>query len=172
VPDVVATTAAAVCELWLTRVGGALAACPESEPIDAAFVAAGTIAWDSCCGFLVVAPERVYRSAVFPIEGTTDYVCETSFIVVDVIVLLLRCVPVIDDRGKAPEPAALSAAYHAVLNDAAVIWNTVVDELPEGWERANVDQAFVGAQGGCVGVETRMTIGLPQDVWCPDCEET
>lgn len=168
-PDVVATTSAAVCELWLTRVHDALKACPTSAPIDSAFVAAGAIAWDSCCGFLVAAPERVYRSADFPIEGTTDYVCETSMIVVDIVVLLLRCVPVVDDRGVPPTPAALSVAYDAILTDAAVIWNTVVGELPEGWERSGVDQAFVGAEGGCVGIETRMTIGLSQDAWCPEC---
>lgn len=168
-PDVVATTALDVCELWLSRTKEALEACG-SEPIDASYVAAGLIAWDTCCGLLVAAPERVYRSAEFPIEGTTDYVCESSFLVVDVLVLLLRCVPTINERGQPPAPATLSAAYENVLRDAAVIWNTVVGELPEGWQRATVDQGFVGAQGGCVGVETRLSVGLAQSVWCP-CEE-
>lgn len=170
--DVIATTAYDVCELWLTRVHDDLTACTTSQPIDAAYVAAGLVAWDSCCGLLVVAPERVYRSATFPIEGTTDYVCEDALLVVDVVVLLLRCVPSIDDRGNAPAPALLGAAYEAVMQDAAVIWNAVVGDLPEGWERANVDQSFVGAQGGCVGVETRFTIGLSQSDWCPECGAT
>jgi hypothetical protein len=169
-PDVIAATAVDVCELWLTRVHDALDACDVSEPITAAYVAAGSIAWDSCCGLLVVAPERVYRSADFPIEGTTDYVCETAFLVVDLVVLLLRCVPTLDDRGIAPAPSVLNASYGSLLTDAAVIWNVVVDDLPEGWERSAVDQTFVGAAGGCVGVETRLSVGLPQSVWCPDCE--
>lgn len=168
--DVIVQTAEDVCELWLQRVKDALEACG-SDPIEASYVAAGLIAWDSCCGLLVVGPERVYRSAAFPVEGTTDYVCETSTIVVSIVVLLLRCVPTIDDRGKAPSPAALSAAHGKVLNDAAVIWNTVTGELPEGWQRANVDQGFVGAQGGCIGVETRLSVGLAQDAWCPVCPE-
>lgn len=169
--DVIAATAVDVCELWLSRVADALAACPTSEPITASYVAAGSIAWDSCCGLLVVAPERVYRSATFPVEGTTDYVCESAFITIDVVVLLLRCVPTIDDRGIAPAPAVLSASYGSLLADAAVIWNVVVGDLPEGWERASVDQTYVGAAGGCVGVETRLTIGLAQSEWCPECLE-
>ena len=165
--DVVATTSYDVCELWLTRTLEALQEC-NSEPVTASYVAAGAVAWDSCCGLLVVAPERVYRAAAFPIEGTTDYICESSLLVVDLVVLLLRCVPTIDDRGVAPSPAALGSAHEALLTDAAVIWNVVVGELPEGWQRANVDQTFVGADGGCIGVETRMAIGLAQSLWCPD----
>ena len=63
----------------------------------------------------------------------------------------------------------LSEAYQALLQDAAIIWNEMTGELPEGWDRANIDQAFVGAAGGCVGVETRMAVGLGQSYWCPPC---
>lgn len=166
--DLIATTPYAVCEVYLDRALSALAAC-QREPITASYVAAGAVAWDSCCGVLVAAPERVYRSASFPGEGTTDYVCESSFLVVDLVVLLLRCVPVIDDRGNAPTAKAMGAAYENALTDAAIIWNEMVGELPEGWQRANVDQTFVGAIGGCIGIETRMQVGLAQSVWCPDC---
>lgn len=170
-PDVIVETALDVCDLWLSRCLQALDTCASSEPIEVSYVAAGLIAWDSCCGLLVAAPERTYRSAQFPIEGTTDYVCETGFIVVDVVIVLLRCVPTVDDRGNPPNPHLLAAAYHAILNDAAIIWNVVTGELPDGWQRANVDQGYIGAQGGCVGIETRLTIGLAQDAWCPLCVE-
>lgn len=170
--DVIAASQLDVCELWLQRAYDELAACPTSEPIEASYVAAGATAWDSCCGLLVAAPERTYRSPSFPIEGQSDDDCETAMLVVDVLVLLLRCVPTIDDFGNAPKPAELSAAFNAIINDAAIVWNAVTGELPEGWQRANVDQAFVGAEGGCIGVETRLTIGLPQSEWCPDCEVT
>lgn len=169
-PDVVAVSAVDVCELWLSRAREALAACG-AEPIDTSYVAAGMIAWDTCCGLLVAAPERTFRSAQFPIEGTTDYQCETSLIVVEVVLLLLRCVPTVDDRGNPPAVATLSGAYENILNDAAIIWNVVTGELPEGWQRANVSQTYVGANGGCVGVETRLLVGLGQDAWCPTCTE-
>jgi hypothetical protein len=168
VSDLIATTPAAVCELWLTRVRDALVAC-SSAPIRDSYVAAGTIAWDDCCGVLVVGPERIYRSATFPIEGQTDDQCEFGFLVVDLVVLLMRCVPTIDDRGNPPTPAVMDAAYKAVMFDGAVIWNTVTDSLPQGWERANVDQTYIGASGGCIAIETRMSIGLPQAEWCPEC---
>jgi hypothetical protein len=171
VSDVLAASVEDVCELWLSRSRTALEACG-SAPITVSYVAAGLIAWDSCCGLLVVGPERVYRSAVFPAEGTTDYVCEAAALTVDLVILLLRCVPTIDDLGRAPTPAALSEAHKAILNDAAVLWNVAVGDLPEGWQRSGVDQTFVGAQGGCVGVETRLTIGLAQDEWCPTCPGT
>ena len=167
--DVIAVDATDVCELWLSRSLVALEEC-ETEPITDAYIALGQIVWDSCCGLLVAAPERTYRSASFPIEGTTDYACESAFLVVDVVVLLLRCIPTLDDRGNPPPIDALSAAYATAIKDAAVIWNVVNGELPEGWERANVDQTYVGAQGGCIAVETRLSVGLPQSLWCPDCE--
>ena len=167
-PDLVATTPYAVCEVYLDRILAALVAC-DRPPITEHYVAAGAVAWDSCCGLLVVAPERVFRSAQFPAEGTTDYVCETSLLVVDIVVLLLRCVPTVDDRGMPPTPDAMDAAYADALTDAAIIWNELVGEKPEGWDRANVDQTFSGATGGCIGVETRMQVGLAQSVWCPDC---
>ena len=166
--DVIAVSAADICEVWLSRAVEALRECG-AEPIDTSYVAAGVIAWDTCCGLLVAAPERTYRSATFPIVGTNEFECETGFIVVDIVLLLLRCVPTIDDRGNPPSVASLSAAYGSVLNDAAIIWNVVLGELPEGWQRAGVDQGYVGAQGGCVGVETRLSIGLSQELWCPIC---
>lgn len=169
--DVIANTALDVCEIWLSRVRDALEACG-SQPLDASYVAAGAVAWDTCCGVLVVAPERTFRSAQFPIEGTTDYECETGFIVVSIVILLLRCISTIDDRGNPPSITTLSAEYQAILNDAAVIWNVATGELPEGWQRAAVDQGYVGAQGGCVGVETRLSIGLAQEAWCPECTAT
>jgi hypothetical protein len=168
VSDVVVPSPLDVCELWLNRVRSALDDC--GSPVEDAYVAAGAVAWDTCCGLLVAAPERVYRSAFFPNEGATDDECETGLLVVDVVVLLLRCVPTVDSRGNPPPIDALSRAYGEVLSEAAVVWNAVTSELPEGWDRARVDQQFVGAQGGCIGVETRFTIGLPQEEWCIDCE--
>jgi hypothetical protein len=56
-----------------------------------------------------------------------------------------------------------------MLTDAAIIWNEMAGELPEGWQRANLDQTYTGAAGGCIAVETRMQVGLAQSYWCPDC---
>jgi hypothetical protein len=167
--DVIAETAVDVCELWLERCREALRAC-ESEPITAAFVAAGAVAWDECCGTLIAAPERIYRTADFPNEGQSADFCETGSLVVNVLILLLRCVPSVDDRGNPPTADALNASYQRAIRDGAIVWDAVTGDLPEGWERANVSQTFTPDEGGCIGVETRFTIGLPQEGWCP-CPE-
>ena len=157
---------------WLlTTVQDALIAC-DRDPINRAYVAAGQIAWDDCCGMLVVAPERIYKSARFPEQNANEELCWGGYIAVDFLVLLVRCVPVVDDRGRAPSAAALQTAYQELIEDAAVVYNAVIGPLPyEEWERALPTQTFVGAEGGCIAVETRLTLGIPQDTWGVCCTE-
>lgn len=141
------------------------------EPISTTYVGSGAIAWDDCCGTLVVVPERVYRASEFPNEDTTEVICFDGMIAIDLTVILLRCVPVVDDRGRAPSATAMQTAYDNLLGDAAVIYNAMTGTFPEYWERTNPVQAFIGAQGGCIGVETRITIGLEQSqfgICCAD----
>jgi hypothetical protein len=115
---------------------------------------------------LVVAPERVYRSIAFPAEATERELCFGGSLVVELVVLLVRCVPTVDERGRAPSSERLDDAYRSLLEDAAVVWDSIICcELPGEWERAAVSQTFVGAEGGCVGVETRVVIGLEQSRW-------
>lgn len=136
------------------------------EPVNRSHVAAGNIAWDDCCGMLVVAPERVFRSQQFPTEFADREICDLGWLNLSLLVLLVRCVPVVDDRGRAPSPEALDAAYKSLLEDSAVVWNALqCASMPDDWEKANLTQQFVGADGGCIGVETRFTIGVPQSKW-------
>lgn len=136
------------------------------EEVQRAYVAAGQVAWDNCCGMLVTAPERVYRSIVFPSEFTEREICDSGWLNVDLLVLLVRCVPVVDDRGRAPSQEALGEAYKNVIDDSAVVWNVLQClVMDDDWEKANLSQQFVGAEGGCVGVETRLTIGVPMSKW-------
>lgn len=164
-----AVSAFDVADYWLGVVHDGLAEC-DRDPISRAYVAAGEIAWDDCCGMLVVAPERVYRSLTFPGENGTEELCFGGHLVVDLLVLVVRCVPTVDDRGRAPSANALQAAYRTLIEDAAVVWNIVTGPLPDEMVRANVAQTFVGAQGGCIAAETRLTIGIEQTgfaICCP-----
>lgn len=154
------------CALVLERVNNALEAC--GRPVNIKFVGAGLIAYDDCCGMLVVAPERVYRCARFPIEGPDEHGCYDGLIAVALVVLVVRCLPVIDDRGQPPGEAEMGEAYAALLGDAAVVWNELAVWPPE-WESTGQAQTFIGAEGGCIGVETRVIIGLDQEVFCPTC---
>ena len=130
-----------------------------------AYVAAGSIAWDNCCGMLVVAPERIYRSTTFFTEATDPEDCNAGFLVVELVVIVIRCVPTVDDRGRAPTAHALNEAYRDLLEDAAVVWNSILCCDYEDWERGAISQTFVGAEGGCVAVETRFPLGLEQHRW-------
>ena len=141
------------------------------EPISRAYVAAGEVAWDDCCGMLVVAPERVFRSQTFPSQASDEEICFGGFIAVDYVVLLVRCVPVVTNDGRAPSAAALQAAYDELLGDAAVVFNAVASDMPDYWVRTSPAQSFVGANGGCIGVETRVTIGIEQDLFGICCAE-
>jgi len=154
-----------VANWMLCEVEAALANCGR-EPISRAFVAAGEVAWDDCCGMLVVAPERTFRYLEFPSDNGGLELCYRGDLAVDLVVLLVRCIPTVDDRGRAPSAKSLDDAYQALLEDGAVVWGAVANcTLPEEWERANVGQVYTGALGGCIGVETRVTIGLPQRAW-------
>lgn len=136
------------------------------SPVQRAYVAAGQVAWDDCCGMLVAAPERIYRSQIFPGEFAEREICDLGWLNIDLVLLLVRCVPTVDDRGRAPSQAALDDAYKTLLEDAGVVWNAVqCADLPDDWEKASLSQTFVGADGGCVGVETRVTVGVPQSKW-------
>jgi hypothetical protein len=147
----------------LDAVSEALAAA--GRPVREEHVAAGVIAWDDCCGTLVVAPERTYRSQSFPDEFVGLEQCFGGFITVQLVVLLVRCVPTVDDLGQSPSADDKDAAYRALLDDGDIVWNTVSGPLGDSWERAGVSQLFNGDQGGCVGVETRVTVGVDTDVW-------
>ena len=115
-----AVSAFDVADYWLGVVHDGLVEC-DRDPISLAYVAAGEIAWDNCCGMLVVAPERIYRSQVFPTENGNEELCFGGYLVVDLLVLIVRCVPTVDDRGRAPSQAALQAAYRTLIEDAAVV---------------------------------------------------
>jgi hypothetical protein len=148
----------------------ALADC-NREPISLTYVGSGAIAWDDCCGTLVVVPERIYRSTSFPAEDTDEVICFDGLIAIELSVLLLRCVPVVDERGRPPSQNALETAYADLLGDAAVIYNALTSQFPDYWERTNPAQTFIGAQGGCIGVETRFIIGLEQSQFGICCAE-
>jgi hypothetical protein len=151
---------------WLLCLANNALVAANRDPIQRSLVAAGEIAWDNCCGMLVAAPERVFRSISFPSEFTTMEYCDTGHIAHQLVLLLVRCTPAPDARGNAPAEATLDAAYRSFLEDAAVVWNAIeCADMPDEWQRASLSQTFVGAQGGCIGVETRVTIGVPEVSW-------
>lgn len=158
-----------LAQYLLTTVETALVDCGR-DPIHLRYVAAGSIAWDDCCGMLVVAPERTFRSVTFPAEATEQELCFGGYLAVEFLVLLVRCVPTVDDRGRAPSQAQLQSAYTGLLEDAAVVYNALTSPIPDYMVRSAVAQSFGGAEGGCISVETRLTLGIEQTQWAICCE--
>lgn len=160
-----------VCETVRAQVLALLDEC-ERPPITRTYSSVGVVAWDDCCGMLVVTPDRVYRSSEFPNEDTESETCTPSLIAVDLTVALVRCVPGPTARGEAPPQDQVAAAFASIMRDAAVVWRAVgVEPLPDEWERARITQEFDGEQGTCVAVLTRVTVGLPGYDWCYECPE-
>lgn len=137
------------------------------DNVDKQYVALGALAWDTC-NQLTVSPERVYRSISFPAEATDREWCMGGLIAVQCVITLTRCAPTQDDAGNAPTAEQLSSAHSKILTDAAVLWNVGIGELPDDeWERAIVSQQFLGNEGGIIAIETRLTLGLDFEQWCP-----
>lgn len=164
--ELLAESPAAVAEVMLNRALEALEADPASAPITESYVVLGELAWDECCGTLAAAPLRTFRTGSFPNAVVDATNCDSSLLAVDIVVILLRCMPVVDAQGNVPPPSDIAAASMAASADAAIIYNALTGDLPEGWERAGVEQTIDGADGGCIVVDTRLTIGLPQSYWC------
>lgn len=156
-----------VCEAIRAVVLAALDADPDSAEVTTTYTGVGLVAWDDCCGQLVVTPERTFRYTSFPQEATTDEQCFGGELGLTILVTLVRCVPTPDDMGNPPTAAQLQSAHERVLEDGAIVWNTIVGPLPDDeWERANVSQDHVGGEGGCIAITTRLTVGLGTDRWC------
>lgn len=144
------------------------------NPPQRAVIAAGGIVIDSAeGGLLIVAPERVYRSnAPLGTPATTDETVQMT--AVEVVVRIERCVPTLDDSGAVPDDELVDAAFAQILRDAAIVWTAAESDdmtFDDEWERANVDQVFVGPEGGNGGSETRFTLGVPSS-FCVECTET
>lgn len=149
------------------------------RPVADTLVAVGGLVMDECCdGILTVGVERVWRSIdPWPTEATGDRLCG-EHIGVNLLVRVDRCVPVPDDDGAAPLLSEQEAASVELLQDAAVVWATVVgpgvlgaDAYGDPWyERAMVQQTFTEPLGGCAAVETRFALGVPVPVWCVPAE--
>lgn len=148
-------------------------------------VVPGQAAWDSCdnpCdgedetgGQLTVGIGRIYASTVddFPsTEGRDRTVrgvrsCKIpQLIAVELVITLLRCVPVQDEDTGCPPPAEeLAAAARVIHIDAASVYNALDCCLPtlkprNGPRFVMQPLKVVGPQGGCGGIEQRVTVGL------------
>lgn len=113
----------------------------------------GEVAWDSCCDGMAWVRVKSVEAA-----NTTSQ-CGPTLWVVTFGAGALRCAATVDDRGRAPKPATLTAealqmtadqgAIASALACANIQWLNLIS-----WEP-------LGPQGGCVGGEWTLTVKIP-----------
>lgn len=148
----------------------------------------GAPAWDSCTdpcgqdgegGQLTVSIARWWPSVDFPardqeVRGLRGCAPPPAT-AAEMVVTLLRCAPTVDERGCPPSCEELEAAARTTHVDAVTIYNALVCCLPSTAGRRGRrfvlgEGKILGPQGGCVGVEQRVTVALPGCAPCPDGE--
>ncbi|MEV3895296.1 hypothetical protein [Streptomyces anulatus] len=156
-------------------------------------VVPGQPAWDSCddpCGAdptdaggqLSVSVVRMYPSALDVFPGERQQVFGTractlpQLTAVELLVTLLRCAPGPTEDACPPTCEELAAAAVILHTDMTTVYNALLCCFPTTSLRRRgqlfaVGQArTVGPQGGCVGLEQRITVAL-NACNCPDEEE-
>lgn len=128
-----------------------------------AFVAAGAVAWDSCCdgGQLWVGIDRIFAYGNFPAPAGVA-TCMPP-LAADLSIGVLRCAPTLNDQGEAPTAAQLTTSGAQVWEDAYAVITAIACCLGEH-ARARPfvmgNQRPLGPAGACVGSELKVTVAL------------
>jgi hypothetical protein len=158
-----------ISSVLVSGIYAALAGTTGGQP-DRACVVPGAIAWDQCdCGQLAVSSSRWFYSENFPQEtgpGTQSTPCMMPYLVGEVVIQLIRCMPSPQGRNLFVPCDELSRAARTLTEDAYVVLETTRTLLCElKSDDVIVDFTFgeetsVGPEGGCGGVELRAFIGV------------
>lgn len=137
-----------------------------------ACVVPGAIAWDQCdCGQLAVSVSRWFYSENFPIDtgpGTQSTPCMMPYLVGELTIQLIRCMPSPENRDLFVTCSRLRAAAQMLIEDAFVVLETTRSILCElRSDDIIIDFTFgeetsIGPEGGCGGVELRALVGVPR----------
>jgi hypothetical protein len=131
----------------------------------------GLLAWDDCeCGVLAVTVDRIYQSATFPNPASdqqlADVQCSVPYLAVDMTVTVLRCAPSPQGRELAPSCDTLAAAALSWFVDMDTVRAALGCCLADLYSADTVlgfalrDTTPAGPDGGCVGSETHLTVGV------------
>lgn len=141
----------------------ALAGC--DRDVGRAFIAPGAnVAWDDCCdGQLWVRLATAFPSGrPFP-NPDTQQPCGITVLAARIAIGIVRCAAVVDDDGVAPAPDVLTGDANGVTTDASILLSAIqCCALPGISEQAVriVSWTPSGPQGGCVGGEWEIIVGL------------
>ncbi|MFF7250060.1 hypothetical protein ACFZBU_39935 [Embleya sp. NPDC008237] len=131
-------------------------------------------------GQLSVSVARIYASSSddFPLEtrvvqGMRGCV-PPPITAVELVVAVLRCAPSFDESGCPPTCEELATTARRLHVDMVTVYNALLCCLPSTDATRRRGRMFVlgpqrtvGPEGGCAGLEQRMTVGLP-GCGCPE----
>lgn len=139
-------------------------------PVGRVCAVPGVLAWDDCeCGVLAASVMHVYPSRAFPTDagGVAAFLsCPVLYDAVDITITVLRCAPTLDQNGNPPSCVALAGSAAGWRADAAAVRATLACCLPVLRDAGVVkdfvlrDLVPVGPEGGCSGMEARLTIAV------------
>ena len=163
-----APTPSAVVPGQVTELLRALLACVEpkiSPVVGRSLIMPGVATvWDDCCdGQLWVQAPRV------EVASTTDAAQKCGVLMWDVTVLVgvVRCATVVDDRGGAPSVSVMTAEAEQILADADAIRKAVACcAIPAGMKVRFVRWTGLGPEGGCAGGAWELSVRLLNDCDC------
>jgi hypothetical protein len=122
---------------------------------DRRYIALGTPAQD--CEQVTVAFQQLYIGPPGD-EASQPQRCEAPRSAV-FEVTITRCIPVVDDRNRAPQPADISAASAVLMRDAWLLLDSVPDMDDYLGVIATVEASE--AQGGLQSVVMTLTLAVP-----------
>lgn len=158
-----------VASILVSGISDALAGTMEGQP-NRACVVPGAIAWDQCdCGQLAISASRWFYSENFPTEtgpGTQSTPCMMPYLVGELVIQLVRCMPSPEGRDLFVPCAKLSNSARILIEDAYVVLETTRQTLCELRSDDIIvdftfsEQTTVGPEGGCGGTELRVLVGI------------
>lgn len=151
-------------------------------PVEFACVVPGQLAWDACqCGQLAVSSVRTFPSVMFPTEDIASPQarqshCGHPFLVTEYSVQMIRCAPSPQGTEMSVPCEALQESARILHDDAMRVRNRVfccLRDLYDSTTHMNKitdflvsGTTFQGPEGGCVGFETRVFVGITTACYC------
>lgn len=154
---------------YLDACATALALTPQGVP-PRQLVSSGLAAWD-CCPQLAVwvaSPDQAQTIPTSPALAPAQRVTKTGSVnLITLLAVVTRCVPVIDDDGRLPDPAAMTAAAAQTDADIWALWNYIPAAVRAGvlfsprCSGVIIDGTVAqNAQGGCAGWAYQVRVPL------------
>ena len=134
-------------------------------------VVIGPPAFDDCCdGQLTINLTRAFPSSTFPNEDVpVNSVCSAAYTALEYEIVLVRCMPDVTDVRDPVK--VLRTAAEKNYREARIIRQATLCCMKTMYEMHNIEvfdrgQTFIGPEGGCIGSQMSLTLGINDGCGC------